>query len=693
MPLPRRLPRPRPRAALLPALLGAGLLAGWAAAPAAALPLPAADPVALTEDVTDAAGVLDDGAVQTALDALQQQTPYQLYVVYVDDFGGSEPTAWVQETAAASGLGADDLVLAVATDAERWSLAPSAVGDISAEEMQVVGTQVEDLLATGDWTGAAVTAAQRLEEAAGGNIAGGGAPGGGFGALLVLGAVVVGGVLVATRLRSRRRGAANPAGAPAAVAGAAPPRPGGDGLDALPTEELDARSASALVRIDDALRSSEQELGFAQAQFGASATAEYEAVLAEAKGRVTEAFRLRQTLDDHIPDTPEEVRERSLTILRTCRGVAESLDAQKEGFDRLRDVHARVGDALDAHARTAADLGARVEPARGALAALGRRWPATALASVALNPEQARLLLDEVATTVAAGHEAVARDDRAAAVGYARAAEAALDQAATLLDAVDRAGTDLASADGRLDAALASIGADLEDVDRIGRGDPVVLARATDARAAVEAGRAARGGSGDPLAALQGLTDAESALDAALAPRREARDTARRTRAQAVETLDRLDAALRGVGDFVDTRRGVVGPEARTRLAEAHRLRDGAADRLDRDPVAALSQARAGEERVAQAQRLAQDDVRRAEEDGMLTGPGGYGGYGGRRRGGGMGGGGLNGIGGMVLGGILIDSILRGGGGGGGWGGGGGFGDGGGFDGGGFGDGGIGGGF
>ncbi|KQT02227.1 TPM domain-containing protein [Cellulomonas sp. Leaf395] len=656
--LRRRLSLLVPLLLATPLVVGAGLL-------------PAVEPQTLTREITDQVGALEgsEAEVQAALDQLAEETPYQLYVVYVSDFGGADPVAWAQETAAASGLGSQDLVLAVAVDARRYALAPQTVEGLSSSQVEAASTAAEDRLREDDWAGAAVATADTLRAEATGS---GSSGGGGFGTFLLLGLLVIGALFAIPWFLSRRRRAAA-VGAPGGAPGPA------DELASVPTPELDRRSASALVAIDDAVKASEEELGFAQAQFGADATGEFETVLTEAKARVTEAFRLRQTLDDEIPDTEAQVRQTATEILRTCASVAGMLDAQKSGFDRLRDLEARVGEALDSHAQTAATLRGKVDPARVTLSTLAATYPPATLASVARNPDQAQQLLDEVDSTVARGQDAVTRGDRSTAVGYARAAEEALSQVATLLEAVDRAGPELAAVGGRIDAAIASISADLADVDRLARGSAELTSPAQTARAAVEDARAARAGTGDPLAALRAITDAEAALDAALAPTRDALERDRRAQQQLDDLLGRLESTLRATSDFLSTRRGAVGPEARTRLAEALRLRGVALDQRPADAAAALATAQRAEQLAREAAQLAQQDVEHAQE---LQ----YGG--GRGAGGGVGG--LNGVGGMVLGGILLDSVLRGGGG---FGGGGGWGGGGGGGGGGFGDGGFGGGF
>jgi hypothetical protein len=105
------------------------------------------------------------------------------------------------------------------------------------------------------------------------------------------------------------------------------------------------------------------------------------------------------------------------------------------------------------------------------------------------------------------------------------------------------------------------------------------------------------------------------------------------------------------VSEYIDTRRGSIGPEARTRLAEASRQLQAALDRRSTDVNEAIIRANTAATLAAQAQSLADDDVRSAQ----LAYTGRYGG---------------NNMGAM-MGGIIIGDMLGGGGfGGGGFGGG-----------------------
>lgn len=660
-----------PRTRLLPALvrLLASCLLASGLVLAVVAPAHAIRPFDLVADITDQVGALDGRTdeVEASLERLRDATPLQLFVVFVDTFDGLDGPGWANETALASGLGDSDLLLAVAVEDRRYGTSVAPGAGISDEWLaEVEGERIEPALSDGDWAGAAIAAADGFREAYVGTDSGeepgaAGGSGSGFLTFLVIAAVVVGIVVLILVLRrkatrgERRGGAVGPDGT--ALPADDPRR--------LPTEELSRRAGSELVAIDDAIRTSEQELGFAQAQFGLEATQGFAAALATAKTDVQRAFMLRQQLDDSTPESEPDARALMIEIVEICRRTDEVLDEHAEEFARLRDLQARAPQVLDETETRATEVAARVAPARARLAQLAATYPAPALASVAANPDQAEKLLEAARSAVGEGREALGGGDRAGAVAHARLAEDAVAQAVRLLDAVDNAGDDLATAGERLRAALTSISADIADAERLAPDQPAVTQAAARARQSVSQGQAALDG-GDPLTALRELTEAEAALDSALAPAREQAEQARRATALLGEVVGRVNSQVRAVNDFIETRRGAVGPEARTRLAEAIRFLGDATSLQASQPTTALQYAQHAEQLVAQAQALAQRDVQSWEQS-QSYGPGGYGGYGGPRRGGGVN------TGTLVLGGILLDRALRGGGGfgGGGFGGGG----------------------
>jgi hypothetical protein len=639
-PVPSALRRaPAAVVVLLAALAAVVLLGVQAALAPALLPQAHADQPLDTLDgaVTDQADVLDDTAeVQAALNRLADQTPYQLFVVYVDTFDGLDGETWANATANNARLGESDILLAVAVEDSLYGLSVDTNIDLSDAQLNTVEDATEDALRAAsqapegqaDWGAAAIAAADTTLRVAG---SGGGSGGPGPGtttALVGAGVVAVGAVGGWLWWRRRRTAAGKPAATPA------------DELATLPTAELERRAATALVEIDDALKTSDQELGFAQAEFGLEATQQFQQTLAQAKTDVAQAFGIRQRLDDAEPETEPRQRQLLAEILRLCDGAADALDSQTESFDRLRQLAQRAPQVLDETEQRAGEIAERIDVARRTLATLAATYPRSALESVAANPDQAAALVDQARLAVAEGRTALQKRDRNAAVAHARGAQNALGQAVTLLEAVERAGQDLAEAGPRLDRGIASIAQDIADAERLAPGDPTVMPALLEARATVEQARAARSG-GDPLAALRRLTSAEAALDAALAPARQKAESDARAAALLRDTLGRVESQVRATEDFVATRRGAVGPEARTRLAEAIRLVQEARS-LTGDPTTAL-------QRAQQAERYAQQAAQMAQQDASGWGQGS--------------GGGSN-VGGMVLGGILLDSILRGSGGG-----------------------------
>ncbi|RZS67829.1 TLP18.3/Psb32/MOLO-1 phosphatase superfamily protein [Agromyces ramosus] len=636
----------RRKSAVLGIIIGAMLAIG---APAAAW---AEDPVGFgSSPVVDTVGALDGrlAEVEAAIDETADATGRQLFVAYVDEFTNPEAAdAWANDTAIANNMGAEDYLLAVAIDGRAYYLSADSEASVSDDDLQRIMLEViEPQLRDGNWAQAAIDTADALGDG------GGGGGGGGWGWVwfLVIAAVVVAIIaIILARRRSRKQGGA---GGPAP----GPPPPSID--------ELRRQAGGALVQADDAVKTSEEELGFAVASYGEEATADFRAALDGAKAKLAEAFALQQQLDDATPDSDEERRAWYGGIIRLTDEADAVLDEQAERFDALRALERNAPAELKRVQAEATAAAARIAPATDRLAAITREYAPSAVAPVADNPAQAEARLgfakqelDEAAAAITEGRPSDA------AVGI-RAAEEAVDQANLLADAVDRLAADLATAD----AAVAAGVADLEHDVQTGRALDDANAAALADRVAADAAaiRATMGAPGrDPLAAHARIEQVNAEIDAAIAGAREAAVRVQRAQAQLGRTLATARARVQAAEDYLVARRGAVGAEARTRLAEAGRLLVEAEGQAQVDPAGALATAQRAESLASTAMSLAQQDV------------GGFAGGFGGGLGGGMGapqgGGGGGDLFGAVLGGILINSVLGGGGGGGFGGGGGGFG-------------------
>lgn len=521
-------------------------------------PAQADEPVDITGQITDRADALgaDRAEVRRSLDRFFDRTGLQLFVVYVPTFDDLTGPEWAAETAEVSGLGQADVLLAVATKDRAYGYATANETFTDDDLESVDRNRILPALRNDDFAGAAIEAADAYGDIAEDD----GIP---WGAFVIAGVVVlVAGAFVVRGIRKRfdhTHRVLDEHGNPV------------DPADILTLDELDATASRALVAIDDALKTSEQELGFAEAQFGsrespgggagpgAADLAQFRTTLERGRELVREAFTLRHRLDDIAQsqkgaqsgegDTEKERRTMASRILTICEQVDEELDAQVESFDELRDLQTRAPEVLDELAARADEVTSRLPEGRSSL----QRLPAGALVSVRGNADQAEQLIATAREQIAQGRADL--DDRAAAAMRARAAEDALAQAITLLVAID-----------------------------------------------------------------------EAAVDAA----------------GAIDALGRVSSKVKGVSEFIETRRGAVGAKARTRLSEAARHLDRAQRTMADDQDAARADLDTADRLADEAQRLADDDVdewnvRRDKRD-VVRKPG---------------------FESMVLGGILVDARTR----------------------------------
>ncbi|MDT7582021.1 MAG: hypothetical protein QOK35_3285 [Pseudonocardiales bacterium] len=606
-------------------------------------------PLRVDEQITDRSGALgtNPSQVQAALDRLTTDSDVRLYVVYVSTFSGRGGQAWADQSAQMSQLGRNDALLAVATDDRAYGISLDERFPVS--DSAVTAIENRDLrprLTAGDYAGAAIAMADGLRT--GGPSAGSndGSSSGVPVAALVGGAAVVGGGAYLL-VRRRRRGATT---APTAGAGPDPAAPPAtpDPAPGEATPDLAYRASAALIALDDAVQTSEHELGLARTQFGDEAVTGFQAALDSSRTELVQAFALRQRIDDEKPDDAAE-RDLLGQILALCTTADERLDAEAADFDRLRDLEQNAPQVIAGLSPKLNGVTARLPGTTAALEALRTRYAASALESVTDNVTQAGARLDVARTEIDEAGTELAAGKRPAAAVSARAAEEAIAQAGTLLDGVRRLADELAQAANRLVEARAEIEADLAEARAL-PGDDLAAAVARAQAALTAAAREVEADGGDPLAALRRLDEAGTALDQALSDAHEAREAGQRAGAQLDRTLLSARSGIAAASDFIATRRGAVGSDARTRLAEAQRHLDTAVGLARTTPVDALREAQQADGLAQEALRLARSDVSR------WSPPSG-------------GGGGRSGIdlGSLVLGGIL----LGGGGGGGGFGGGG----------------------
>lgn len=597
------------RPAWVAGLAGAGLLA--LAAPAAA-----EAPFDLASDLEDRAGVLDDpGAVQAAQDRLQEESGLQLFVVLVEDFDGLSGPDWAAQTADLSGLGDQDLLLAVAVEERSYgtSVSDATRGIDDSEALDVESDRIEPELADEDWDAAAIAAADGYREAA--------APGPGIWPWLagLLGLLGLGwiGTRVAGMVRARESRA----------------------QEAKHREELSQEVGAALVELDASLSASEDELAYAEAEFDPAQTQPFRDALETSREESVRAYRLRTEVEETTESEPVGGHERAMTRLREVLELARTADARLDehatAFAELRDLAATapertiaLRDAVTEATRRGEET-ARALSSRADLSATQSAELSALLASVGTT-------LDTAATELDTAQERVDAGEPEDAVVPLRAAEHAIGRARSTLDRFADVDALLAEAARGLTEARASLEADVADAAALAADDPAVTALASRARDAVVRAQAP---DVPALQAAEELGAIERELDAALAGRREERATRVRAASRASATLSRaalhLTRAELAAGDQSTQNR-----DQHQRLAQGRSLLERARATVDTDPEGAEKAALeattvldvlTSELRTAQARRA--EAVAEAADDGDGWGwGGGFGGSSSRAR-------------------------------------------------------------
>jgi hypothetical protein len=427
--------------------------------------------------------------------------------------------------------------------------------------------------------------------------------------------------------------------------------------------DLARRARTALVAADERIRVTTDELAFAEAELGAEPTQELREALDAVRTHLAEAFHLHQLNHDEIPDTPEELRTRNARIVQLCEWAEDLLDDRTEALAAPIERARRAPEIIAKVREDAVRLRARIPQARETVQRLASRYSAEALAQVDANPAEAEQLLGFAEHSAAIAERRREAGQREQANLALEACTEAARRAATLIDAVETFEVEAL----RAESTLSAIVEDSRDDIAVALKEPhtpAVSAAIGDLQAAL-ASLPAAGVNTDPFTLLSRLRTANAALDEAIAKARERAARPIPPLEHVRHAIDDGDRQLAVARDVIAGHRGWIGADARTRLAEAERIRidldrylgtsASAATTIDEDH---REQAMAMARRVAflagEALQLAQRDIDSSRPQG---GPDQWGGpqqgWGGGRRGGGdlMGG---------ILGGLVIGSILDG---------------------------------
>ncbi|WP_446225182.1 TPM domain-containing protein [Nocardia sp. IBHARD005] len=584
--------------------------------------------------VVDSAGVLsasDEGQVLDAIDTLYRDHQVKLWVIYVRDFASMAPQDWAARTSSLSGFSDRDLLLAVAVDDRGYWLdgtLPEGVSD--AELDSLLAGSVEPDLRDQKWARAAVDTAEGIGSA----MRGGGVP---WGVLILIGLaviVVAGGLMLFSRKRRSARDRAE-----LTTAREVDPTDSA-ALATLSLPTLHELSRERLVEIDDAVRTSAEELSLATSEFGDTAVTPFRSALDAARAATAKAFTIRQQLDDAIPETPDQQRALLIELIATAGKADRELDSQVTDFDAMRDLLIDAPTRLDTLTRDIIELTARMPGSEAELARLGSTYPPSVIALIHDNVRMAQERITFAENNIDSARTALTQPvgQQGGAVAAIRAAEGAIGQARTLLDAVEQAATNIQQARDGLPAALDELRADLNSAKSLTEfGGADLAAAVSSATAALNTSNA----DSDPLGTFHNAVTADAELDLAIAAASDRKLAVEDLRRRLDRTLTDAAARIDAASSFITTRRGGVDAEARTRLSEAQRHLGEARALAGSDLERALVSAQTAADLGGRAMQAAQANVQAWETRQPMSGGGGS-------------------QTGAVLGGILLNELLRG---------------------------------
>lgn len=604
--------------------------------PAASATAPVALESGFVTDVSHTLSAADRAAAEKRLTELSEKSGLDLYVVFVDAFTSPDDAQqWADAVAEKAGLGERQYVLAIAVEQRNYYISADDGGPMTDSQLDQIEQDIRPLLRSGDWLGAVEKTADEFQGD------------GGAGTLVFLGVLVAIAIVIVVVwliVRARKAAARRKRGAMPEVADP------NDPYSTVTDDELAAQAGSALVQADDALTSSREELGFAVAEFGEGSTAMFTDALDDARERVSDAFAIKQQLDDEIPDTVDQRRAWHIQIIELCKEAADLLDGNADAFDELRKLEQDAPAALERVRTRRGELQTLLPTIAPALTALAGKYDQQALSTVADNAAQAqeRAALADRSIDAAVAALTAGRDGEAAFA--IRTAEQALAQGTQLAGAVTGLGSDLEAIEQQARALIADMQGDLVTASQLpdpGSLSPVV---ASTKQLLDQAAANLDGAARSPQRMLESLTAANTQIDGAIAQVREGVARAQRAQQMLQQQILQAQAQIRAAHEFIDTRRGSIGSTARTRLADAEAALDQAVALQATSPEQALPLASRALGSAQQAISAAQNDV---------SGFGGGGGWGDPFGGGGNRGGGD--LAGDILGGIIGGLIASGG--------------------------------
>lgn len=635
----------------------------------------AVDAGRLDSQLVDGVGILspdDEQAINDELKQLQQSDRIQFYIVYTDTFGGMSAQEYAETTAAANGggQGSNVGVLAIAVDDQQYDVYASPGGTWSQSKLDAASEAAYDELINDNFAGAGLAAAQAVRTGSSGGAGSSGSSDDSSGAgWLAAGglAVVAGGGGV--WYYNRRQNKHNSSKLLSDARGISPDDT--SSLLRLPVATLEERADEEITSTDESIRRAKEELDLAIAEFGADRARQFTRAMNNSKSVMQRAFRTKKELDSHNAVPEDQRRARLVEIISDCGKADRELDSQAEKFAEMRNLLAQAESKISELTQRSVAARSQLQRAQSTMASLQENYSPEVLHTIIDNPEMAEVSLEEAEDLLAHANELQDKPagQQQGLVETIRETEHALEVTTRLLDGVENARSDIATAKSGINDLIAEVEEEIAEAAQLKQqgtqdGTPAdwdrldaVVGSAREALAHAKENK-----NTDPLGSYNQLLDADTELDDKLDRVREKSADHQRTLQLLQQQLQSANSRIQSAEDLISSRGRIVKSGARTALADAQRMHAEALQLRQTDARLAIEAARGAGQAAQAAIKRAEDDVK--DHQRSMNSHGGFGGPTGRgyRRG--------RSSTGSLLTGMVLGSILGGSGGSSGFGGG-----------------------
>lgn len=545
----------------------------------------AVDAGRLDSQLVDGVGILspdDEQAINDELKQLQQSDRIQFYIVYTDTFGGMSAQEYAETTAAANGggQGSNVGVLAIAVDDRQYDVYASPGGTWSQSKLDAASEAAYDELINDNFAGAGLAAAEAVRTGSSGGAGSSGSSGDSSGA----GWLAAGGLAVVAGsggvwYYNRRQNKHNSSKLLSDARGISPDDT--SSLLRLPVATLEERADEEITSTDESIRRAKEELDLAIAEFGADRARQFTRAMNNSKSVMQRAFRTKKELDSHNAMPEDQRRARLVEIISDCGKADRELDSQAEKFAEMRNLLAQADSKISELTQRSVAARSQLQRAQSTMASLQENYSPEVLHTIVDNPEMAEVSLEEAEDLLAHANELQDKPagQQQGLVETIRETEHALEVTARLLDGVENARSDIATAKSGINDLIAEVEEEIAEAAQLKQqgtqdGTPAdwdrldaVVGSAREALAHAKENK-----NTDPLGSYNQLLDADTELDDKLDRVREKSADHQRTLQLLQQQLQSANSRIQSAEDLISSRGRIVKSGARTALADAQRM-------------------------------------------------------------------------------------------------------------------------